>query len=107
MKALISGEVVELDRNEWNMNGKSGVAFGLYVRTASARDSAQRVRVSAEQFGSYAVGDEVGLPVDIFANLNDSGQAKLRVTLEEDFVYDSRAQHSRAAAFADGSALDI
>jgi hypothetical protein len=87
MKAIINGEVVDTDRNDWNMNGKSGTAYAIFIRSGGARDSAQRVRVSAEQYGAFSIGDDVELPVGIFANVNDYGTAKLSVTLDPEFTY--------------------
>jgi hypothetical protein len=88
----LRGRIVDTDRNEWAINGKTGVAYAIFVRSESAseRDSAQRVRVSAEQFGSFAVGELVTLPVDVFANTIERGGiitgAKLSVTLGQKYV---------------------
>lgn len=89
MRALLTGTVVDTDRNEWSMNGKSGVAYAVFVRETggSQRDAAQRVKVSAEQFGLFQNGDEVELPVNVAANTTDRGTARLAVVLVEEFGY--------------------
>lgn len=96
MKTLISGAVVEVDRNEWSFNGRSGIAYAVLVRAEgqSQAEAATRVKVTAEQFGAFKVGDHVDLPVDVFANTSERQGvitgAKLSVTLA--------ANYSRPAA---------
>lgn len=98
MRAIVQGTVVEKDRNEWSINGKSGVAYGLFVAGPgeSARQ-AKRVRVSAEQFGTFSEGDVVELPVDIFANTVERGGvitgAKLSVTVLADYDHAAVGSH--------------
>lgn len=103
MRGTVIVSVVEKDRNEWNMNGKSGVAYGVYVRElgAPARDSAQRVRITAEQYGAFVEGDLYELPVSFEARVNDYGRAKLQVTLDPDHV----PQGVTAGSHADSLAL--
>lgn len=103
MKTLLSGIVVETERNDWSFNGRSGVAYAVMVRTEGSRasESATRVKVSAEQYGQYGEGDHVDLPVDIFANtVERSGVitgAKLSVQLSPEYVY-VRSAHGLKAA---------
>jgi hypothetical protein len=88
MRVQLVGEIVDTDENQWEMNGKTGVSHTIFVRSGSARDSAQRVRVSPKQFGALEsqVGVEVEWPVDVFAQANDYGGAKLRVTLDPEYA---------------------
>lgn len=93
MRVTLSGTVVDLDRNEWSFNGKSGIAFSLLVRGdgQSEAQAANKVRVSPEQFGRFSKGDRVtDLPVDVFANTVEyqgviTG-AKLSCTLDREYV---------------------
>jgi hypothetical protein len=86
MRALLVGEVVELEAKPWEFNGGKGVALSAYLRTGSLRDGATRVRVNEAQYHALSVGDQVTAPVDIFAQVNDYGPPKLRVALGEDYV---------------------
>lgn len=100
MRVRISGVVVDKEAKEWEIGGRSGTSFSAYVRDGEdLRASAQRVRVSAVQFNGVNVGPEsvVEWPVDVFANANDRGQARLTVTLAEDFsLAAAKGQHAPA-----------
>ena len=91
MRVTIAGTVVERERNDWSMNGNSGTAYSLFLRGDSLRDSAQKVRVEAEQYGGFSEGDVVELPVDVFANVNDRGTARLTVRLAPEYQPGQRA----------------
>lgn len=92
MRVTISGEIVDTDRNEWNFNGRSGVAYALLIRAdgTSPGSAASRVKVSAEQYGGFTIGEHVDLPVDVFANTVERGGAimgaKLSTTLADDYA---------------------
>lgn len=99
MRALISGEVVDTDRNEWNFSGRQGVAYTLFVRAEgdSPGQAAARVKCSAEQFGTFSNGDVLKLaPVDVFANtVERSGVitgAKLSVSLDEKYTHQKQGK---------------
>ena len=88
MKAIVTGQIVDLETFPWNMNGKTGIAYGAFVALGNPRDGAQRIRVEPVQYGALAVGDIVEWPVIVRAQVNDYGTAKLQVTLDPEFAPD-------------------
>lgn len=89
------GEVVDTERKPWSFNGSAGTAFNVYVRTGSLRDGATKVKVKPEQFGAFAIGQDVCLPVSVYARASDfGGPARLEHVLHVDYVPASPALHA-------------
>lgn len=84
MRALITGTVVDVDENHWNMNGKVGVTLKAFVQSGSPREAAVGIRVTDRQFGAISVGQHVLWPIDVQTFARENGQAKLTVSLAED-----------------------
>jgi hypothetical protein len=86
---VFSGAVVEKEKYDWTLdNGKRGTSYWIYIRDAlgSQRDSAQRVVITAEQFGLFADGDVVELPVAVSMKRGFDGKANtLLVELDPSF----------------------
>jgi len=91
---LYSGTVVDVDRNEWSLNGRTGVTYTIYVKEdGGARYAPQGVRVEPEQFGLFSVGDVVELPVLVTVKNPFDGQpgrAKLQVKLVPEYAGDAK-----------------
>jgi hypothetical protein len=82
----IDGTIVEVESKPWSMNGQSGVSYCLYVSGGRARDGAQRVKVKPEQFGLFSEGQEVSLPVGVFARASDfGGPPRIELTLDPEW----------------------
>src|SRR5690349_7417351 len=91
MRVWLLGELVDRDENAWEMNGRKGISYTLFVRT-SPRDAPVRVRCTAVQFGAAAglvggSGEPVAVewPIEVRAMRRDSGDAVIKTTLDEDF----------------------
>lgn len=84
MRALITGTVVDVDENHWNMNGKVGVTLKAFVQSGSPREAAVGIRVTDRQYGAIAVGQHVLWPIDVQTFARENGQAKLTISLAED-----------------------
>lgn len=91
MKAHISGVVARIEVNKpYELpSGKRGVTNSIYLRSSDDDiGSAQRVRVERAQGDQFLVGEEVILPVNVFANLDEiRNEARLSVTLEKDYTH--------------------
>ena len=87
MRATLSGNIVDVESKPWEFNNKAGIAHAIFIRTGSARDGAQRVKVTAEQIGKFKVDQAVELPVNIFPRASDfGGQPRLEVSVDQDYV---------------------
>ena len=82
MQAHLLGEVVDLEKNDWSMNGKTGTAYTAFVRTGDAREAAQRVKITESQFIRLDKGVILDALVNITCRANDFGGAKLVVVLD-------------------------
>lgn len=86
MRAFVCGEVVDTEKYPWEIDGKSGTAYTVFVKPVGsrARDAAEGVKVSAEQFGATEVGSEVEWPCEIRLQL-EGRRPKLTVRLDQDY----------------------
>lgn len=93
----VVGTVVECERKPYSFNGNNGVSFFLYVRTGSLRDGAQKIKVKPEQFGAFAEGQNVTLPVQVYARTSDfGGPARLEYVVRADYL-PTQASHAYRA----------
>ena len=99
MQATARGQVTDLDRNNWDFDGRQGVAYGAFV-SGSPREAPQRIRMTEEQYATCAVGSTVEWPVDIEARTNAYGTPKLRVTLDPEYVVRVAVDAEAAASLA-------
>jgi hypothetical protein len=101
MRVYLLGNVVDLDKSDWEINGRSGTAFGVFV-SSGKRDQPTRVRVTEAQYLAVGLEDQVQWPVNVIAMESNFGAARLRVTLDQEF--DVSATDASGAS-ADGFAL--
>lgn len=89
MRAYLVGSIVELEKDTFaGDDGRQHPYYGAYIKEdgAKARDAAQRVRISAEQYGGLAEGETVEWPVIVEVRRGGTG---FRVTLDPE--HDVRA----------------
>lgn len=104
MRAGISGTVVEKREHAWEFSGRSGISYQLYIRAEgqSEAQAAQLVKCTPGQFAEFAEGDQVDVPVDVFANsVERQGAivgAKLTVSLPGDYIHTKSSKAPRPVA---------
>lgn len=106
-RMVFPGTVVDKDIFEYERT-RGGVQerakqYQLFIRSeGDDRGSAQVVICQAEQYGGFAKGDVVEIPVDVEVRqpFNVGGRAKLRVSLDESYDVMSAGKGSKLSAVA-------
>lgn len=93
---LIIGEVIDRDANAWEIEGKTGTAYSVYLRPASIRDAADRVRCSFEQYQSYVVGRSYEIPVSVMVDARAGQRPKLSIVQVPDSIAQDRDEYQGA-----------
>jgi hypothetical protein len=84
----LSGTIVETEAKPWDFNGRQGTAHSIFVRAGSARDGAKKVKVGPEQFESFSEGEDVELPVAVYARTSDyGGPARIEYVLDAEYQH--------------------
>lgn len=100
MRALMHGKIVKREEFGWEFNGRSGITYFLYVREDGADEAMtlpQRVKVTVQQFAKYAEGQDVELPVLVFANTQERGGAIIGAKLSVQLDPEHKPDEAKAA----------
>lgn len=96
---FLVGEVVDIDKSDWEFNGRTGTSYALFVGIGK-REQPIRVKITEQQFAQVTLGATVELPVRVTAQESNFGSPRLRYTLDQECDLTTAGSALSPAAYA-------